>query len=352
MLCRYAPIETMRSWPSNGLRVGAVREQWASCAPRLTWAWSRRAHARGSCLALSGSGWPANENGGAGVSRGDILRHSVLVLASIIAGIIFLGGAPSPQDLAYHRMADARPLLGIPNCLNVLSNLPFAFVGLFGLGVVFRRKAGSAALFADPWERWPYAILFAGITLTTLGSGYYHLSPDNARLVWDRLPMTFGFMGLLTALLAERVGLQVGRLLFGPLLLLGAGSVVYWYWSEVHHHGDLRLYFLVQYGSLLLVLLLLLLYPARYPGSAYLVVGLGAYAVAKWLEAADQRIFALGQIVSGHTLKHLAAAGAIACLLTMLRARVRRAELLPPNQRVERPGEDPTRETRTTATKA
>src|SRR5437870_6201406 len=46
MLGRYKPIETMRSWPSNGLRVGAVREQWPSSEPRLTWAWSRGAHAR------------------------------------------------------------------------------------------------------------------------------------------------------------------------------------------------------------------------------------------------------------------------------------------------------------------
>jgi len=49
MLGRYEPIETMRSWPSNGLRVGAVRERWASGALRLPWAWSRGAHARGSC---------------------------------------------------------------------------------------------------------------------------------------------------------------------------------------------------------------------------------------------------------------------------------------------------------------
>jgi hypothetical protein len=261
------------------------------------------------------------------VSRAEIWRHAVLVLAATIAGIVILGGSPSPQDPAYHLMADERPLFGIPNCLNVLSNLPFAFVSLLGLATVFRRETGRVPLFRDPWERWPYAVLFAGIGLTSVGSAYYHLSPDNARLVWDRLPMTLGFMGLLTAVLTERVGLRTGQLLLGPLLLLGAGSVAYWYWSEVQGQGDLRLYVLVQNGSLLLVLLLLLLYPARYPGTGYLVVGLGAYAVAKWLEAADQRIFALGQIVSGHTLKHLVAAGAVTCLLGMLRIRVRRAVL-------------------------
>lgn len=252
------------------------------------------------------------------MNQAKIWRHAVLILAATIAGTVILGGSPSPQDPAYHRMADERPFFGMPNCLNVLSNLPFAFVGLLGLVTVFRRKDGRAPLFRDPWERWPYAVLFAGIGLTTVGSAYYHLAPDNARLVWDRLPMTFGFMGLLTAVLTERVGLRAGRLLLGPLLLLGVGSVAYWYWSEVQGQGDLRLYVLVQNGSLLLVLLLLLLYPARDPGTGYLVVGLGAYAVAKWLDATDHRIFAMGQIVSGHTLKHLVAAFATACLLAML----------------------------------
>ena len=261
------------------------------------------------------------------MNRAEIQRHSVLLLAVAVTAIYYLGQSPFPQDPAYHRMADERLLFGVPNFLNVLSNLPFALVGLLGLSAVFRRGAGSAALFRDPWERWPYAVLFAGIALTTLGSAYYHLSPDNARLVWDRLPMTLGFMGLLAALLAERVGLQVGRVLLAPLLLLGASSVAYWYSSELQGQGDLRLYYLVQFGSLLLILVLLLLYPARHRGTGYVVAALGAYAGAKWLEAADHRIFELGQIVSGHTLKHLAAAGAVACLVGMLRARGRRGKL-------------------------
>jgi len=124
------------------------------------------------------------------------------------------------QDPAYHLFADTRPLLGIPNSLNVLSNLPFALVGLAGLVAVARMRA---------WERWPYGALFAGVALTSIGSAYYHLSPDNWTLVWDRLPMTVGFMGLLTAVLSERVSSRVARTLFVPLLVFGAASVAYWY---------------------------------------------------------------------------------------------------------------------------
>lgn len=253
-----------------------------------------------------------------------IVRHSILI-AAVIGAVLVVGAWPRlPQPLDYHVMADRRTLLGMPNCLNVLSNVSFAVVGLLGLAATFGWGGGRTPPFADRWERWPYAALFSGVALTAAGSSYYHLAPDNARLVWDRLPMTIGFMGLLTALLAERVSVRASRRLFVPLLAIGAGSVGYWYWSELWNAGDLRPYVLVQFGSLLVVVLLLTLYPARAPGTAYVVVGLAAYVAAKVLELADQSIFDLGQVVSGHTLKHLAAAGGVACIAAMLHARERK----------------------------
>ena len=133
--------------------------------------------------------------------------------------------------------------------------------------------------------------------------------------------MSVGFMGLLTALVSERVSSSLSRIAFGPLLVAGAVSVAYWYWTELHGMGDLRLYLLVQFGTLLIVVLLLLLYPARLAGTRYLVIGLAAYALAKVFEASDQEVFALGHVISGHTLKHLTAAGGIAFLVVMLHRR-------------------------------
>ena len=247
-----------------------------------------------------------------------------ILLASVLVGAAALvfTRPPIPQDPAYHRMADQRTLLGVPNALNVLSNLPFAVVGAWGLAVTFRRYRADGP-FADPWDRWPYATLFVGTLLTAVGSSYYHLAPDGFRLAWDRLPMTLAFMGLLAAVLAERVGVRISRLLLLPLLVAGAASVGYWYWSELRGAGDLRPYALVQFGSLLAVVTLSAAYPSRTTGGGYLAAGLAAYAVAKGLEAADQPIFALGHLVSGHTLKHLAAAGGAACLVAMLRSRPR-----------------------------
>jgi len=249
------------------------------------------------------------------------VREAMVVFA--VCGVIAAAfvGPRIPQPLSYHDMADQRSCLGVPNCLNVLSNLPFAVVGVLGFAAVFGARGARRASFLDAWERWPYAALFAGVALTAVGSSYYHLAPDNARLVWDRLPMTLAFMGFLTAVIAERVGVSLARRLFLPLLALGATSVAYWYWSELQGAGDLRLYGLVQFGSLLVVLLLVTLYPARYTGGRYLVAGFVAYVAAKVLELADEPIFALGRVMSGHTLKHLAAAGSVGCLVAMLRAR-------------------------------
>lgn len=262
--------------------------------------------------------------------QGNIARNAVLALSVSGAVVAVLVAPALPQDPAYHVFADRRSWLGIPNSLNVLSSLAFAVVGLLGLAATFDRRLGVTA-FSDPWERWPYAALFAGTALTAFGSAYHHLDPDDVRLVWDRLPMTLGFMGLLTAVLAERLSVSIGRRLFVPLLALGAGSVLYWYWSELQGGGDLRFYALVQFGSLLVVLLLLFLYPARYSATGYLFAGLAAYAAAKALELADQPVFALGQMVSGHTLKHLAAAGGVACVAAMIRVRT------PERQRTELP---------------
>jgi hypothetical protein len=249
------------------------------------------------------------------------MRHLLLglvVLATIVATAVW---PRIPQSADYHLFADTRAFLGVPNGLNVVSNLPFAIVGVLGLLATFSRRADRTSAFLDPWERWPYAALFGGVALTALGSAYYHLAPDNARLVWDRLPMSVGFMGLLTALLAERVGLSIARWLFVPLLVAGAAGVGYWYWSELQDAGDLRLYVLVQYGSLLWVVLLLVLYPARYSGTRYLVIGLVVYGVSKLFEVADRQMWDLGEVVSGHTLKHLVAAAGVASVVVMLRKR-------------------------------
>jgi hypothetical protein len=244
-------------------------------------------------------------------------RHFVLGVATLIAFAAAFATPRIAQPAAYHRMADERTIAGIPNALNVVSNLPFALVGLIGL-ITLRSKKSP---FRDSIDRWPYVALFSGVFVTAVGSSYYHLAPDDARLVWDRLPMTVGFMGLLAALVSERVDRGAGRALLVPLLIAGVASVLYWNWTEVRGAGDLRPYFLVQFGSLLLVALILVLYPSSGSDTRYIVGGLLVYVLAKIFEVADAQIFAMGGIVSGHTLKHLVAAAGVWCLVLMVQAR-------------------------------
>ncbi len=260
------------------------------------------------------------------------LSHALLIAVVVAAAAVTAGLPPIPQDPAYHGFADRRAMLGIPNALNVLSNIPFLIAGWFGLRVL-RASGRGGSMFAGVPEqqgRRAYIALFAGTLLTGFGSAAYHLAPDDARLVWDRLPMTIGFMGLLTAILGERVSVRAARILFVPLLAAGAFSVAWWGWTEARGAGDLRPYGLVQFGSLVVVILMLGLYRTPYAGTSYLVAALATYGAAKLFEAFDASIFSVGLIVSGHTLKHVVAAVGLGIVGLMLRDRGARARVSMP----------------------
>jgi hypothetical protein len=241
----------------------------------------------------------------------------LLIFVAVAVAIIALLLPPIPQPLSYHNFADHRAWLGIPNFGDVASNLPFAIVGLWGLLVLF---TPGKTKFLDPRERWLYVVMFSALILTALGSAYYHLAPDNGRLVWDRIPIMIVFMALLAAVIAERVSVNAGLALFPVLEALGVASVLYWRSSELRGHGDLRCYAAVQVYAILIVLLALLLPPQYTRGSDFAVV-VGFYALAKILEEGDRQVFAVGHLVSGHTLKHVAAAAAGCWVLRMLTKR-------------------------------
>lgn len=245
----------------------------------------------------------------------------VLLILTAVVAIAFLLLPRIPQPQTYHLFADRRSFLGIPNFGDVASNLPFAVIGLWGLVFLLRRNsAAKAPHFNDRRERWPYLFVFAGLLFTAAGSSYYHLNPDNARLVWDRLPMTIVFMAMVAAVIGERLSVRAGLWLLPVLILIGLGSVLQWQMSELRGAGDLRFYAAVQLYSGL-VLLIALLFPPRYTRGADLLVVLGFYVLAKIFEILDRRVFDLGRVVSGHTLKHLSAAAAGYWILRMLQKR-------------------------------
>ena len=84
-------------------------------------------------------------------------------------------------------------------------------------------------------------------------------------------------MGMVAAIIAERISLRAGLWLLPILLLVGMGSVLQWYTSEARGAGDLRFYAAVQTYSAL-VLLLALTFPKRYTRTSDLAVVVGFYA--------------------------------------------------------------------------
>ena len=237
---------------------------------------------------------------------------------AILIAVVLLPPLPEPQ--IFRGLADNRTLLSIPNFLNVVSNLPFLLVGVWALYFLSCTSA-NGKVFADRRERWPYFICFFAVILTCFGSAYYHLETDSARLFWDRLPMAIAFMALFSAVIVERIGIRPGLRLLMPLIAIGLASVLYWRWSLLYATENLLPYAVVQYGSILAIAVMAAIFPSRYTRGADMIQAVAIYALAKVAEVLDAQIYAMGGIVSGHTLKHLIAGLAAYWLLRMLKRR-------------------------------
>jgi hypothetical protein len=228
-----------------------------------------------------------------------VLALLILMLASLV-GLLLL--PPIAQNQSYHEFADQRTFFSIPNFWNVVSNFPFIAIGAAGLWQLRRDPA--------------IVVLFLGILLTGFGSAYYHLDPNDRTLFWDRLPMAISFMAILANVIEEQVDPKMGAVLLWPLITVGIFSLLLWRWT-----GDLRLYGWVQFFPCLALPLLYLLFPPKYSGASYWLIAAGLYALAKLFEFYDHAIYSIGSILSGHTLKHIAAAAACFAILRYFQKR-------------------------------
>lgn len=244
--------------------------------------------------------------------RRNAASRILIALAVLLAMVLGLQG-PIPQWTDYHAFADQRAWLGIPNAANVLSNLPFALIGLWGLRA-----------FAAPGPATPARAAWIGFSIalicTAAGSAYFHWAPSNGPLVFDRIPIAWACVAIVAAFLADRdlPGWATPRALaIGALAATAA--VLYWYWSEQHGAGDLRAYLFVQMLPMLLVPVALLIgmRPTERGAtvdSAWWAM-LACYLAAKVAEGLDAQLLQTPGVLSGHTLKHLLAALGAALLL-------------------------------------
>ena len=236
-------------------------------------------------------------------------RWAPLVLLALVAVAMAIHG-PIAQIDGYHEFADTRALLGVPNAGDVLSNAGFFLVGGWGLWALResprRRALGSASL--------GFTVFLAALVLTALGSAWYHLAPDNARLVWDRLPIALACGGLLAGYYADTHEAPNAVALNAVLAIAAVASVAWWSVTDRSGIGDLRPYLFIQFAPLLLVPAWQAL--AQSPRSERIAFGLviALYAAAKAAELGDRIVFEALGFVSGHTMKHLLATVASALL--------------------------------------
>jgi hypothetical protein len=75
---------------------------------------------------------------------------------------------------------------------------------------------------------------------------------------------------------------------------------------------------------------LFILYTPKFSGTSYWLIAAVLYALAKLFEFYDRAIYSFGSILSGHTLKHIAAAAACFAILRYFQTRQPiRTEALP-----------------------
>lgn len=245
------------------------------------------------------------------------IRYIVIVLISLLGIVGVMMQDPISQDLAYHHFKDQKTIFSIPNFWNVVTNLPFLLVGIVGLYSVLRSH--RIKIISD--LKIAYILFFFGVSLVAVGSGYYHLSPDNSSLVWDRLPMTFAFMALFSIVLGEFISLRMGKLALWPFLVFGVFSVFYWHFTERNGEGDLRLYLLVQFLPMILIPLILMLFKSKFTHTRGYWYLLSAYFLAKLFEYFDVVVYNNFLLLSGHSIKHIVAAFGIFFLLKAYNSR-------------------------------
>lgn len=248
------------------------------------------------------------------------LLHSPYLLPGALLGtgiLAMLIHGPIAQIPDYHRFADNQIWMGIPNASNVLSNLGFAVVGACGLFFMWAHRSKI--------KTWPgasgYLLFFTALLLTAFGSAWYHLAPDNARLVYDRLPIALACSGLLAAVAHDTMGKT--RWLVPVMAAIAFASVAWWRYTDLLGAGDLRPYLLLQILPLTMIPLLQWLWKRPRNERAAFAAAIALYVAAKICEMADHALFGALAMISGHALKHLLAGLAAAILAWHLQLRLR-----------------------------
>jgi hypothetical protein len=238
------------------------------------------------------------------------IRHAPTIITVGAIAILALHGRIA-QPPHYNEFADQSSIFGIPHAADVLSNIGFALVALWGW-LTLRPHRASDQLRAG----WPgYRLFLIGLFLTAFGSTAYHLAPDDFSLIWDRLPIALACAGLLVGVRGDtQAGLRTDIEAIG-LGCFAIASVAWWAWTDSIGADDLRPYLLLQGLPLILIPVWQAIYRAPRPDRIAFATAMVLYVVAKLAELLDHEIASAVGFVSGHTLKHLIATAATAAVV-------------------------------------
>jgi hypothetical protein len=247
---------------------------------------------------------------GSGQPTKPLIKHAPTIITVGIIAIMAVHGRIA-QPVHYNEFADHSAVFGIPHAADVLSNAGFALVALWGWFALYPRRDSDQLR-----TGWPgYRLFLIGLFLTAFGSSFYHLAPDNARLIWDRLPIALACAGLLVGVRGDTQAHLNTEIEAIVLALFAVASVAWWVTTARGGADDLRPYLLLQGLPLILIPLWQAIYRAPRADRIAFSAAMALYVVAKIAEVFDHEIADTLGFVSGHTLKHLIATMATAAVV-------------------------------------
>jgi hypothetical protein len=246
-----------------------------------------------------------------GVARGLDRRKkaTILILLFLICAVAIWTLAPSSQPADFFDLAARENFLGVDNAPDVFTNIPFVIVGWMGCQSLIRDRGG----YAEGGEMRIWWVLFVSIGSIAILSSWYHLSPSEGRIVFDRLPIITVVIAMTTLVAVQSIDVKATKLIL-PLLLLGWSSVVLIFFT-----GDWRPYIILQFSPLILIPSILILYEQGREGGWQLCTALLLFSVGKIIHDLDTEIHQLTGGISGHSIWHLFAAAATYQLVQMHR---------------------------------
>ncbi|KAK7831216.1 hypothetical protein CFP56_027569 [Quercus suber] len=202
-------------------------------------------------------------------------------------------------------------LTGVPNTLNVITNFPFLVVGVLGFVLCLQRNFFNIILRG---ELWGWALFYAGTAGVAFGSAYYHLKPDDNRVMWDTFPMMIAYSSLFSSFIVERMGEKIGLSSLFALISFAFLSTAYGI-----KYNDLRLCMAFQLIPSVAIPGMMYVFRPKYTHSRYWLFAAGIHVLAKFEGVADRKIYRVNRyIISGHSLEHLCLAMVPVLLSIML----------------------------------